>query len=102
MQGQPQEKVEKAITIFNKYWDIYKDSTPHLLLISTETDLRPEQELIIDKLPLDRKLDYYTRLYFTVTDRNSNLSIDPSKIIDIDVQKEIIAFTMEAEEPPKR
>lgn len=85
--NEPNHKKQQAIEVFNKYWNLYAPTTPHLLLVSIkDNELRPEREIeYVETLDVDKQLEYYTDIYFRITDRNTDKEISPDSIIDIDM-----------------
>lgn len=83
----PKEKKQQALEFFEKYWNMFAPTTPHMLLISTKNhELRQEREIeLVNNLTLDEQIEYYTDWYFTGTDQNTEEEILPSEIIDIDM-----------------
>lgn len=84
---EPSPRIQKALALFDKYWNIYAPTTPHMILVSTrETELRPDREIdYVKNLTPEQQITYYTDTYFRITDNNTNKEIDPSQIIDIDM-----------------
>lgn len=81
------EKKEQALKFFEKYWNMFSPTTPHMLLVSTkDKELRDDKEIeLVNDLSLEEQLTYYTDWYFQGTDQNTETEILPSDIIDIDV-----------------
>ena len=84
---EPEEKKEKAIEFFEKYWNMFAPTTPHMLLVSTKgNELRDAKEIeVVNELSLEEQLTYYTDWYFQGTDQNTEVEILPTDIIDIDM-----------------
>lgn len=86
---EPPHKKQQALSFFNKYWNIYAPTTPHMLLISTKNnDLRNPREVeVVDTLGIDEQIQYYIELYFKGTDQNTDKEVLPSQILDFDMKE---------------